>query len=152
MSQSRPDSSVNAALDDSGIGTLRGRSLLERSDLVPAFARVLHANGQSTYQTLAVAGRLANGLGLSATIIAGWEGVQIRATDGNSRLASFVAASPTGVDMDRVAGTMRTIGRVDAGRISLPAAIEKVRKLHTDRRPLLGCSRLPPREAQLRHR
>ena len=129
MSQSRPDSSVDAASDVSGIGALRGRSLLERSDLVLAFARVLHANGQSTDQTLAVAGRLANGLGLSATIIAGWEGVQIRAADGNSLLASFVAASPTGVDMDRVAGTMRAVARVDAGGISLPAAIEMVKEI-----------------------
>jgi hypothetical protein len=57
---------------------------------------------------------LANGLGLSATIIADWEGVQIQATDGTSRLASFVAASPTGVDMDRVACTMRANRIFDA--------------------------------------
>src|SRR5580698_6051230 len=129
MSQSRPDSSLDAASDDSGIGTVRGRSLLERSDLILAFARVLHVNGQSTNQTLAAAGRLAKGLGLSTTIIADWEGVQIRATDGNLQLASFVAASPTGVDMDRVACTMRAIGKVDAGRISLPAAIEVVKEI-----------------------
>ena len=129
MSQSRPDSSVDAASDDSGIGTLRGRSLLERSDLVLAFARVLHANGQSTNQTLAAAERLTKGLGLGGTIIADWEGVQILGTDGHARLASFVAASPTGVDMDRVACAMRAIGKLDAGRISLPAAIEMVKEI-----------------------
>src|ERR1700689_2120161 len=119
MSQSRPDSPVDAVSDDSGIGAARGRSLPERSGLVLAFARVLHVNGQSTNQTLAAAERLTKGLGLGGTIIADWEGVQILATDGNSRLASFVAASPTGVDMDRVAYAMKVIGKVGAGRISL---------------------------------
>ena len=129
MSQPLPDSSVVAAFDDSGIGAVRGRSLQERSDLVLAFARVLHVNGQSTNQTLTAAERLTKGLSLGGTIIADWEGVQILATDGNARLASFVAASPTGVDMDRVACAMRAIGKLDAGRISLPAAIEMVKEI-----------------------
>ena len=123
MSQPLPDKPVGI-FGDSGIGAVRGCSLAERSDLVLAFARVLHTNGQSTNQTLAAAERLTRSLGLGATIIADWEGVQIRATDGNSRLASFVAASPTGVDMDRVACTMRAIGKVDAG-----AAIEMVNEI-----------------------
>src|ERR1700735_654751 len=101
MSQPLADSSLAASFDESGIGAVRGRSLQERSDLVLAVARVLHVNGQSTNQTLAAAERLTKGLGLGATIIADWEGVQILATDGNAHLASFVAASPTGVDMDR---------------------------------------------------
>jgi uncharacterized membrane protein YjjP (DUF1212 family) len=129
MSQARPDSPVDAVSDDFGIGADRGRSLPERSDLVLAFARELHVNGQSTNQTLAAAERLTKGLGLGGTIIADWEGVQILATDGNARLASFVAASPTGVDMDRVARAMRAIGKLDAGRISLPASIEMVKEI-----------------------
>ncbi len=128
MSQPLPDNSVGI-FGDSGIGGVRGCSLAERSDLVLAFARVLHANGQSTNQTLAAAERLSKGLGLGVTIIADWEGVQILATDGNARLASFVAASPTGVDMDRVACAMRAIGKLDAGLISLPAAIEMVKEI-----------------------
>src|ERR1700728_2568125 len=102
MSQSRRDSSVDAASDDYGTDADRGRSLPERSDLLLAFARVLHVNGQSTNQTLAAAERLTKGLGLGGMIIADWEGVQILATDGNARLASFGEASPTGMDMDRV--------------------------------------------------
>ncbi len=129
MSQPLPDSSLAASFDESGIGAVRGRSLQERSDLVLAVARVLHVNGQSTNQTLAAAERLTKGLGLGATIIADWEGVQILATDGNARLASFVAASPTGVDMDRVACAMRAIGKLDAGRISVPAAMEMVKEI-----------------------
>src|ERR1700691_2910348 len=129
MSQSRPDSPVDAVSDDSGIGAARDRSLAERSDLVLAFVRVLHVNGQSTNQTLAAAEQLTKSLNLDATIIADWEGVQILAADGDARLASFVAASPTGVDMDRVACAMRAIGKLDAGRISLPAAIEMVKEI-----------------------
>src|SRR5580700_6509213 len=128
MSQPLPDKPVGI-FGDSGIGAVRGSSLAERSDLVLAFARVLHTNGQSTNQTLAAAERLTRSLGLGATIIADWEGVQILATDGNAQLASFVAASPTGVDMDRVACAMRAIGKLDAGRISLPVAIEMVKEI-----------------------
>jgi uncharacterized membrane protein YjjP (DUF1212 family) len=128
MSQPLPDKLVGI-FGDSGIGAVRGCSLAERSDLVLAFARVLHTNGQSTNQTLAAAERLTRSLGLGATIIADWEGVQILATDGNAQLASFVAASPTGVDMDRVACAMRAIGKLDAGRISLPVAIEMVKEI-----------------------
>jgi hypothetical protein len=114
VSQSRPDSLVDAASDDSGIGTVRGRSLLERSDLVLAFARIARQWAVNVPDPWRQPDGLANGLGLSATIIADWEGVQIQATDGNSRLASFVAASPTGVDMDRVACTMRANRIFDA--------------------------------------
>src|SRR5580698_7993237 len=128
MSQPLPDKPVGI-FGDSGIGAVRGCSLAERSDLVLAFARELHVNGQSTNQTLAAAERLTRSLGLGGMIIADWEGVQILATDGNARLASFGEASPTGMDMDRVACAMRAIGKLDAGRISLPAAIEMVKEI-----------------------
>jgi uncharacterized membrane protein YjjP (DUF1212 family) len=129
MSQPLHDNSVAAAFHDSGIRADRGRSLPERLDLVLAYARVLHVNGQSTNQTLAAAERLSKGVGVGATIIADWEGVQILATGGNARLASFVSAKPTGVDMDRVACAMRATGKLDAGRISLAAAIEMVKEI-----------------------
>jgi hypothetical protein len=41
-------------------------TLQERSDLVLAFACVLHVNGQSTDETLAASGRLGDSLGLRA--------------------------------------------------------------------------------------
>ena len=120
---------MSQLLPDGSVAAVRSRSLAERSDLVLAFVRVLHVNGQSTNQTLAAAEQLTKSLNLDATIIADWEGVQILAADGDARLASFVAASPTGVDMDRVACAMRAIGKLDAGRISLPAAIEIVKEI-----------------------
>src|SRR5580698_3583512 len=120
---------MSQLLPDGSVAAVRSRSLAERSDLVLAFVRVLHVNGQSTNQTLAAAEQLTKSLNLDATIIADWEGVQILAADGDARLASFVAASPTGVDMDRVACAMRAIGKLDAGLISLPAAIEMVKEI-----------------------
>ncbi len=101
-------------------------SLQERSDLVLAFARVLHINGQSTHETLAAAERLSNSLGLRATIIPHWGELQLQATDGTARLVSIGAASPTGVDMDRVASAMRAIDDLDAGRLAPPAALETI--------------------------
>jgi hypothetical protein len=44
-------------------------TLLERSDLVLAVARLLYVNGQSTDQTLAAAGQLAGALELPATVM-----------------------------------------------------------------------------------
>src|SRR5882757_8653244 len=96
-------------------------NLLERSDLVLAFARVLHVNGQSTEETVAAAERLSNSLGLRATLIPGWGDLQLQATDGSARLVSIMAASPTGVDMDRVASATQAIEEVGAGRLAQPA-------------------------------
>jgi len=124
MSQPLPDSSA-AVSGRSASGAVPSPTLAERSDVVLAFAQVLHVNGQSTHQTIAAAGRLSKGLGLRTNIVAGWEGVQVQATDGNARLLSWVAASPTGVDMDRVASAMEAIDQFD-GRVSLAAAIEKI--------------------------
>jgi uncharacterized membrane protein YjjP (DUF1212 family) len=100
--------------------------LHERSDLVLAFARVLHENGQSTDETVAAAGRLSNKLGLDGTLIPGWGELQLQAADGATRLASVVAASPEGVDMDRVASAMRAIDAVQAGQPAPPAAAETI--------------------------
>jgi uncharacterized membrane protein YjjP (DUF1212 family) len=99
-------------------------TLQERSDLVLNFARVLHVNGQSTEDTVAAAERLGSSLGLRTTIIPRWGELELRATDGDTSLVSVEAASPTGVDMDRVASAMRAIEEVGGGRLAPPAALE----------------------------
>ncbi len=99
-------------------------TLQERSDLVLNFARVLHINGQSTDETMAAAERLGNKLGLRATITPRWEELELRATEEAASLVSVEAASPTGVDMDRVAAAMRAIDDVGAGRLAPSAALE----------------------------
>jgi uncharacterized membrane protein YjjP (DUF1212 family) len=104
-------------------------TLEERSNLVLAFARVLYVNGQATDQTLDAAERLANTLGLRAQVMPRWGELQLQAEDTDARLISAVTADPAGVDMDRVASTMRAIEEIGAGRLSPAAAKETITKI-----------------------
>jgi uncharacterized membrane protein YjjB (DUF3815 family) len=104
-------------------------TLQERCDIVLAFARVLHVDGQSTHETISATDQLSNKLGLRATIIPGWGGLELQATDGTVRLVAIEAASPTGVDMDRVASAMGAIDEVGTGRLVPSAALEKIRAI-----------------------
>jgi uncharacterized membrane protein YjjP (DUF1212 family) len=126
MLQRLPDSSAMAAPDRSGIDAVTTGSLPQRCDLVLAFARVLHVNGQSTHETLVAAARLSNSMGLDAAIIPHWEDLQIQPLDHGARLVSLVAARPEGVNMDRVASAMKAIDEVVAGPPALTAAMETV--------------------------
>ncbi|TMA88924.1 MAG: threonine/serine exporter family protein [Deltaproteobacteria bacterium] len=97
------------------------------SDLVLAFTRVLHVNGESTDDTLAAADRLANHLGLRASILPRWGELQIESAD--EGLVSVAAADPTGIDMDRVASAVRAIDEFTAGRLAPAAAMETIRAI-----------------------
>src|SRR5262245_27544822 len=97
-------------------------NVAERARLVLAFARVLYVNGQSTHQILAVSARLGAALGLCVTIIPRWGQLELQAEDGDARLVSVGDADPTGVDMHRVASTMRTVDALSAGRLTPVAA------------------------------
>src|SRR5258708_7937889 len=98
-------------------------TLGERSDLVLGFARLLFTNGQSTDQTLDAVEQLGDTVGLQANILARWGQLQLQAEDRDSRLISAVAADPTGIDMDRVASTMRAIEDFSGGRLAPAAAM-----------------------------
>jgi len=98
----------------------------ERSDIVLGFARVLFVNGQSTGQTSDATRRLGDAVGLRTEMLVHWGELQLHAEDKDARLISAVTASPTGVDMDRVASTMRAIEDLRAGRLALSAAIEAI--------------------------
>jgi uncharacterized membrane protein YjjP (DUF1212 family) len=104
-------------------------SLQERSELVLAFAQVLHVNGESTDETLAAAERLGNALHLRIRIFPRWGELQLQAEDGGESLVSVGAADPTGVDMERVASAERAIDEVAAGRLAQPAATEAIRAI-----------------------
>jgi len=108
------------------VGAASTRSIPDLSELVLAFARVLHVNGQSTDQTVAASERLSNRLGLRATIVPSWEELELRADDGTASLVSVEPGSPTGVDMDRVSSAMCAIGDIGAGRLAPTAALEKI--------------------------
>jgi len=101
-------------------------TLQERSDLVLTFARVLHVNGQSTHETVAAAERLSKSLGLRATIIPRWGELELQATDGTASLVSIEAASPTGVDMDRVASAMGAFDEVGTGPLAPRAVLKTI--------------------------
>jgi uncharacterized membrane protein YjjP (DUF1212 family) len=101
-------------------------TLEERSKLILAFARALYVNGQSTDQTLAAAARLGDTLGMRAKIIPRWGELLLQAEDKDAELVSVVAAVPTGIDMDRVASTMRAIEDVSAGRLAPAAAVDAI--------------------------
>jgi len=101
-------------------------TLEERSDLVLSAARVLYVNGQSTEQTLAAAERFGQILGLRAELIPRWGELLLHSQDGDTKLVAAVLATPTNVDMDRVASMMRAIDDVGAGRLAPAAAIETI--------------------------
>ena len=97
----------------------------ERCNLVLSFARTLFINGQATDQTVAAAERLSRALGLRADVMARWGALQLQS---DSKAAPFCQepADPAGVDMDRVASTMRAIEDVESGRLSPDAASKAI--------------------------
>jgi uncharacterized membrane protein YjjP (DUF1212 family) len=101
-------------------------SLQERSNLILDFAKVLFANGQATDQTIDATERLGRGLGLRARIIPRWGELELQTEDTDAKLSSQIVADPSGVDMDRVASTMRAVDDVESGRMSADAASKAI--------------------------
>src|SRR6267378_5513458 len=104
-------------------------TLEERSTLVLAFTRVLYVNGQDTDQTLDAAERLGDTLRVRSKIMPRWGELQLQAEDRDGRIISAVAVDPAGVEMDRVASTMRAIEELGAGRLAPAAAMESITKI-----------------------
>jgi uncharacterized membrane protein YjjP (DUF1212 family) len=101
----------------------------ERADLVLDFARVLYVNGQTTEQTVSAAEHLGRALGLHVTIMPRWGELQLVAPEKERTLIAQVAADPAGVEMDRVASTMRAIEDVASGRLALAPAAKTIAKI-----------------------
>jgi uncharacterized membrane protein YjjP (DUF1212 family) len=97
----------------------------ERCNLVLSFARILFTNGQATDQTVAAAERLSRALDLRANVMARWGALQLQ-SDSKTDPFCQVSADPAGVDMDRVASTMRAIEEVESGRLSPDAAFKAI--------------------------
>jgi len=98
----------------------------ERSNLVLAFARALFVNGQATDQMVAAVERLARALGLHASIMARWGELQLQSNSKDNAFITRVEADPAGVDMGRVASTMRAIEDVEFGRLAPEAAMKAI--------------------------
>jgi uncharacterized membrane protein YjjP (DUF1212 family) len=97
----------------------------ERCNLVLTFARTLFVNGQATDQTVAAATRLGRTLGLRANAMARWGELKLQ-SDSKTTPFAQVPADPAGVDMDRVASTMRAIEDVESGRLTPDAAMKAI--------------------------
>ena len=97
----------------------------ERCNLVLAFARTLFINGQATDQAVAAAERLGRALGLRANVMARWGELQLQ-SDSETTPFCQAAADPAGVDMDRVALTMRAIEEVESARLKPDAAMKAI--------------------------
>jgi uncharacterized membrane protein YjjP (DUF1212 family) len=101
----------------------------ERSNLILGFARVLFINGESTQQTLVTAERLSNCLGLRATVFPHWAELEIQTEDTEGKFISAVEAAPCGVDMDRVAATLRTVDELCDGRLGPANTAEAIKRI-----------------------
>jgi len=98
----------------------------ERSNLILAFARVLYINGESTQQTVRAVKRLSNCLGFRASIFPRWGELEVQTVDSDGRSVSAIEASPSGVEMDRVASTLRAVEELCDSRLSLANAMEAI--------------------------
>jgi len=101
-------------------------TLNERSDLVLAFSRVLFSNGQATEQIAAAAQRIGHSLGMRTELVLRWGALHLQSEDNNAKLVAQVAADPSGVNMNRVNSTMRTIEELESGRLGQAAAMKKI--------------------------
>jgi uncharacterized membrane protein YjjP (DUF1212 family) len=91
-------------------------------DLISISARLLFADGQSTERMVAAVGQLTDRIGMRASIFPRWGELIIRIEDDSGSRCEIVAASPVGVDMNKVVATMGVIDQVCDGRKDAVAA------------------------------
>jgi len=104
-------------------------TLKERAGLVLTFARVLYVNGESTDETLAAGERLSNKLCVRAKIMPHWGELELQAEDTDGSFISAIEAAPSGVDMDRVASTLRRVEELCDGRLPPANATEAINRI-----------------------
>jgi uncharacterized membrane protein YjjP (DUF1212 family) len=78
---------------------------------------------------LAVAERLSNCLGFRATIFPHWGELEVQIEDTHGKLISAIEAAPSGVDMDRVASTLRTVEEFCEGRLVPANAMDAINRI-----------------------
>jgi uncharacterized membrane protein YjjP (DUF1212 family) len=101
----------------------------ECANLILASARVLYVNGESTHQTVAAAEHLSNCLGFRATIFPNWGKLELQTEDTDGQFISVTEAAPSGVNMDRVVSTLRTIDELCDGRLVPAHAIAAINRI-----------------------
>lgn len=103
---------------DLEIGPLLG----EGADLVLAMAKGLFVNGQSSARVVARTERLASRCGLKAHLFPRWGDLNLRIETGDEQRIWIAEATPSGVDMTRVAGLSHIAGQIMEGRLAGPQA------------------------------
>ena len=99
----------------------------ERCRLVLAFARTLFVNGQATDRTADATERFGRALGLPTSIAMRWGQLRVQCeTEPPSRYLE-AAADPAGVNMGRVALSIRALQELEAGRLTPDAAADALR-------------------------
>jgi len=101
----------------------------ECSNVVLGFARVLFINGESTQQTLDAAERLGNCLGFRVRTFPRWGELEVQAEDADGKFISAIEADPAGVDMDRVASTLRTVQQLCGGQLAPVNSMEAISRI-----------------------
>jgi uncharacterized membrane protein YjjP (DUF1212 family) len=99
---------------------------IERAHLVLAAAKTLYVNGQATEQTVGAVARLGRALGLHATLMPRWGGLQLVAAGDEGSQEIEVEATPAGIEMERVASMMQAIDDIASGSLAMGAASEKI--------------------------
>ena len=122
MASPVPDLSSGTLAQDTAVPD-PGTAVGAREQLVLAAAKSLHANGQETEETVKAAGRLSEALGLPAALFLRWGELllQTEAADGHARLRARIV-TPSAVNMNRVAATMRCVDAVCAKRLPVADA------------------------------
>lgn len=92
-------------------------TLEEQSNLVLSVARILFVNGESTQKTINSATRVSKCVGLGARILPRWGELELQADDSDHKIVSAIEANPSGVDMGRVASTLRTVQELCDGQM-----------------------------------
>lgn len=101
----------------------------ERTNLILAFARVLYVNGESTQKTVSTTQRFSNCLGYHATIFPHWGELEVQTENTEGKSVSVIEATPSGVDMDRVASILRTVEELCDGRLAPANTMEAINRI-----------------------
>lgn len=78
---------------------------------------LLFANAETTERTMAAGDRVAGALGYRATLIQRWDELTIQLDGGAGSRHGVAAVAPTGIDMNKVLATERTIDAMTDGRL-----------------------------------
>ena len=93
-----------------------------------AFGRpgTLYVNGQATEETVTAAERLGRALGLQPNLLPRWGELRLQGRGCRGGRVREIAANPTGVNMARVASTMRAADELASGHAAAGRAAEKI--------------------------